>query len=328
MEIQEGKLRQIRERENNSRFDFNLPVWNSRFSFSGWSKSAKLFIVNDILCAVIFPTLLPGLTVVDNLPAFFVFNLLLELLLLIIDFAAVGLLTVLPYFIELDVEDNVDGNVVVTAVAAVGTAVAVVVAAVTVATSSELAGALTILVVVVVVVVVIVAVVVSATFVPVVAVVVIGEAADVSLVEFSFVAPLTVDGVFVVSLIIFCVMDIVILLVGEVVLTLETLASGTGRLVLVGVRNWPRCSFVLSRGRNSIAADLLITSVNSNFVVTMSLAILSVSSSGAKVTKGWGVMKPVRMLRFTFGFMKLDTTRRSRWVTSQSRSVRHIVSGK
>lgn len=168
---------------------------------------------------------------------FFVFNLLLELLLLIIDFAAVGLLTVLPYFIELDVEDNIDGNVVVTAVAAVGTAVAVVVAAVTVATSSELAGALTVLVVVVVVVVVIVAVVVSATFVPVVAVVVIGEAADVSLVEFSFDAPLTVDGVFVVSLIIFCVMDIVILLVGEVVLTLETLASGTGRLVLVGVRN-------------------------------------------------------------------------------------------
>lgn len=43
---------------------------------------------------------------------------------------------------------------------------------------------------------------------------------------------------------------------------------------------------MLSRGRNSIAADLLITSVNSNFVVIMSLAILSVSSSGAKVTKG------------------------------------------
>lgn len=169
---------------------------------------------------------------------FFVFNLLLELLLLIIDFAAVGLLTVLPYFIELDVEDNVDGNVVVTAVAAVGTAVAVVVAAVTAAAPSELAGgALTLLVVVGVVVVVIVAVVVSAIFLLVVAVVVIGEAADVSLVEFSFDAPLTMDGVFVVSLIIFCVMGIVILLVGKVVLTLETLALGTGRLVLAGVRN-------------------------------------------------------------------------------------------
>lgn len=51
-------------------------VWSSRFKFSGWSRSARLFIVNDILWAVMFPAIaLEDLVVVDTFVRFFDFGL-------------------------------------------------------------------------------------------------------------------------------------------------------------------------------------------------------------------------------------------------------------
>lgn len=73
----------------------SLPVWSSRFKFSGWSRSARLFIVNDILWAVMFPPMaLAGLAVVDSLVRFFAFDLPFVLPFLVIGLM-VGRLTVL-----------------------------------------------------------------------------------------------------------------------------------------------------------------------------------------------------------------------------------------
>lgn len=51
-------------------------------------------------------------------------------------------------------------------------------------------------------------------------------------------------------------------------------------------------------------------------------------SSGVEVTNGCGVIVPVNVLRLPIGFMKLSSTNRSRCITIQSRSVRHIASMK
>lgn len=73
----------------------DLLVWSSRFKFSGWSRSARLFIVNDIVWAVMFPlTALAGLAVVDILVRFFAFDLPFELPFLVMGLE-VGRLTVL-----------------------------------------------------------------------------------------------------------------------------------------------------------------------------------------------------------------------------------------
>ena len=175
-----------------------------------------------------FPTETPllGLTVVGDLPTFFAFNLLFELLFLTIDFAATSLLTVFPYLIEPDVEDNVGVKVVLSRPA---------LAAVTLAASVDLVCSFTSLVVVVVVVVVVVIVVVTtpavvpAKFALAVAGVATDEAVDV-----TFQPPSTLDGVFVALFVISWVVAVGrVLSVGNVALLLEILASGAGRLVLV-----------------------------------------------------------------------------------------------
>lgn len=177
-----------------------------------------------------FPAPLLGLTVVGDLPTFFAFNLLFELLFLTIDFAATSFLTVFPYFIELDVEDNVDVKVVVgtPALAAV---------TVTLAASVDFVCSLTSLVVVVVVVIVVVvaiSAVVPAEITLAVADVAIDEAVDVTFVESEPPSTLNV-GVFVALFAISRVVAHVgkVLSVGDAVLLLKILASGAGRLVLV-----------------------------------------------------------------------------------------------
>lgn len=61
-------------------------------------------------------------------------------------------------------------------------------------------------------------------------------------------------------------------------------------------------------------------------VASSSKSSLRPASSGVKVTKGCGVIVPVKVLRLPIGFMKLSSTSRSRWITTQSRSVLHIAS--
>ena len=226
--------------------------------------------------------------------------MLFKLLLLTIVLVVTGRLTVFPYFIELVVEGKVDA--IVDAITAV---VAVPAAATTFPISAIFVDAFaSFLVVNVAVIVVVVA---ASVFVVLVVVVVIDDALPLAgMVEFKIV-----DGVFGASIMISCVEGVVAPLAGRAQVVLGTRVSDVAR-PLFAARNNP-LYLVVSWCRDSTAIDLLIRSINSDFTVVISLPALSVdSSSGIKVTKGWGVMKPVKMLRFTVGFMKLDTTSRSR----------------
>ena len=226
--------------------------------------------------------------------------MLFKLLLLTIVLVVTGRLTVFPYFIELVVEGKVDA--IVDAITAV---VAVPAAATTFPISAIFVDAFaSFLVVNVAVIVVVVA---ASVFVVLVVVVVIDDALPLAgMVEFKIV-----DGVFGASIMISCVEGVVAPLAGRAEVVLGTRVSDVAR-PLLAARNNP-LYLVVSWCRDSTAIDLLIRSINSDFTVVISLPALSVdSSSGIKVTKGWGVMKPVKMLRFTVGFMKLDTTSRSR----------------
>lgn len=226
--------------------------------------------------------------------------MLFKLLLLTIVLVVTGRLTVFPYFIELVVEGKVDA--IVDAITAV---VAVPAAATTFPISAIFVDAFaSFLVVNVAVIVVVVAASVLVVFV---VVVVIDDALPLAgMVEFKIV-----DGVFGASIMISCVEGVVAPLAGRAEVVLGTRVSDVAR-PLLAARNNP-LYLVVSWCRDSTAIDLLIRSINSDFTVVISFPALSVdSSSGIKVTKGWGVMKPVKMLRFTVGFMKLDTTSRSR----------------
>lgn len=226
--------------------------------------------------------------------------MLFKLLLLTIVLVVTGRLTVFPYFIELVVEGKVDA--IVDAITAV---VAVPAAATTFPISAIFVDAFaSFLVVNVAVIVVVVA---ASVLVVLVVVVVIDDALPLAgMVEFKIV-----DGVFGASIMISCVEGVVAPLAGRAEVVLGTRVSDVAR-PLLAARNNP-LYLVVSWCRDSTAIDLLIRSINSDFTVVISLPALSVdSSSGIKVTKGWGVMKPVKMLRFTVGFMKLDTTSRSR----------------
>lgn len=226
--------------------------------------------------------------------------MLFKLLLLTIVLVVTGRLTVFPYFIELVVEGKVDA--IVDAITAV---VAVPAAATTFPISAIFVDAFaSFLVVNVAVIVVVVA---ASVLVVLVVVVVIEDALPLAgMVEFKIV-----DGVFGASIMISCVEGVVAPLAGRAEVVLGTRVSDVAR-PLLAARNNP-LYLVVSWCRDSTAIDLLIRSINSDFTVVISLPALSVdSSSGIKVTKGWGVMKPVKMLRFTVGFMKLDTTSRSR----------------
>ena len=226
--------------------------------------------------------------------------MLFKLLLLTIVLVVTGRLTVFPYFIELVVEGKVDAIV-----DAITTVVAVPAAATTFPISAIFVDAFaSFLVVNVAVIVVVVA---ASVFVVLVVVVVIDDALPLAgMVEFKIV-----DGVFGASIMISCVEGVVAPLAGRAEVVLGTRVSDVAR-PLLAARNNP-LYLVVSWCRDSTAIDLLIRSINSDFTVVISLPALSVdSSSGIKVTKGWGVMKPVKMLRFTVGFMKLDTTSRSR----------------
>lgn len=226
--------------------------------------------------------------------------MLFKLLLLTIVLVVTGRLTVFPYFIELVVEGKVDA--IVDAITAV---VAVPAAATTFPISAIFVDAFaSFLVVNVAVIVVVVA---ASVLIVLVVVVVIDDALPLAgMVEFKIV-----DGVFGASIMISCVEGVVAPLAGRAEVVLGTRVSDVAR-PLFAARNNP-LYLVVSWCRDSTAIDLLIRSINSDFTVVISLPALSVdSSSGIKVTKGWGVMKPVKMLRFTVGFMKLDTTSRSR----------------
>lgn len=226
--------------------------------------------------------------------------MLFKLLLLTIVLVVTGRLTVFPYFIELVVEGKVDA--IVDAITAV---VAVPAAATTFPISAIFVDAFaSFLVVNVAVIVVVVA---ASVLVVLVVVVVIEDALPLAgMVEFKIV-----DGVFGASIMISCVEGVVAPLAGRAEVVLGTRVSDVAR-PLLAARNNP-LYLVVSWCRDSTAIDLLIRSINSDFTVVISFPALSVdSSSGIKVTKGWGVMKPVKMLRFTVGFMKLDTTSRSR----------------
>lgn len=226
--------------------------------------------------------------------------MLFKLLLLTIVLVVTGRLTVFPYFIELVVEGKVDA--IVDAITAV---VAVPAAATTFPISAIFVDAFaSFLVVNVAVIVVVVA---ASVLVVLVVVVVIDDALPLAgMVEFKIV-----DGVFGASIMISCVEGVVAPLAGRAEVVLGTRVSDVAR-PLLAARNNP-LYLVVSWCRDSTAIDLLIRSINSDFTVVISFPALSVdSSSGIKVTKGWGVMKPVKMLRFTVGFMKLDTTSRSR----------------
>lgn len=226
--------------------------------------------------------------------------MLFKLLLLTIVLVVTGRLTVFPYFIELVVEGKVDA--IVDAITAV---VAVPAAATTFPISAIFVDAFaSFLVVNVAVIVVVVA---ASVLVVLVVVVVIDDALPLAgMVEFKIV-----DGVLGASIMISCVEGVVAPLAGRAEVVLGTRVSDVTR-PLLAVRNNP-LYLVVSWCRDSTAIDLLIRSINSDFTVVISFPALSVdSSSGIKVTKGWGVMKPVKMLRFTVGFMKLDTTSRSR----------------
>lgn len=225
--------------------------------------------------------------------------MLFKLLLLTIVLVVTGRLTVFPYFIELVVEGKVDA--IVDAITAV---VAVPAAATTFPISAIFVDAFASFLVVNVAVIVVV---VAASVL--VVVVVIEDALPLAgMVEFKIV-----DGVFGASIMISCVEGVVVVapLAGRAEVVLGTRVSDVAR-PLLAARNNP-LYLVVSWCRDSTAIDLLIRSINSDFTVVISFPALSVdSSSGIKVTKGWGVMKPVKMLRFTVGFMKLDTTSRSR----------------
>lgn len=228
--------------------------------------------------------------------------MLFKLLLLTIVLVVTGRLTVFPYFIELVVEGKVDA--IVDAITAV---VAVPAAATTFPISAIFVDAFaSFLVVNVAVIVVVVA---ASVLVVLIVVVVIDDALPLAgMVEFKIV-----DGVFGASIMISCVEGVVVVapLAGRAEVVLGTRVSDVAR-PLLAARNNP-LYLVVSWCRDSTAIDLLIRSINSDFTVVISFPALSVdSSSGIKVTKGWGVMKPVKMLRFTVGFMKLDTTSRSR----------------
>lgn len=209
-----------------------------------------------------------------------------------------GRLTVFPYFIGLDVEGKMDASVdAATAVVAVPTVATFPISDVLVDVDA--------FAFLVIDNVVIVAVVVGAS---VLVVVVIDDALLLAaIVEFKIV-----DGVFGASIMISCVEGVVVArLAGRAEVVLGTRVSDVDR-PLLAARNNP-LYLVVSWCRDSTAIDLLIRSISSDFIVVISFPVLSVdSSSGVKVTKGWGVMKPVKMLRFTVGFMKLDTTSRSR----------------
>lgn len=257
-----------------------------------------------MLCAVIFPTeIVFGLIIVEFLPTFFVFDLLFKLLFLTIVLVVIGRLTVFPYFIELVVEGKVDASVdAATAVVAVPVAVAIFpISAVLVDARASLLVVNNVAVIVVVV--------AASILVVLIVVVVIDDALPLAgIVEFKIV-----DGVFGASIMISRVEGVVLVapLAGRAEVVLGTRVSDVAK-PLLAARNNP-LYLVVSWCRDSTAIDLLIRSINSDFTVVISFPVLSVdSSSGIKVTKGWGVMKPVKMLRFTVGFMKLDTTSRSR----------------
>lgn len=256
-----------------------------------------------MLCAVIFPTeIVFGLIVVEFLPTFFVFDLLFKLLFLTIVLVVTGRLTVFPYFIELVVEGKVDASVdAATAVVAVPVAVAIFpISAVLVDARASLLVVNNVAVIVVVV--------AASILVVLIVVVVIDDALPLAgIVEFKIV-----DGVFGASIMISGVEGVLVApLAGRAEVVLGTRVSDVAK-PLLAARNNP-LYLVVSWCRDSTAIDLLIRSINSDFTVVISFPVLSVdSSSGIKVTKGWGVMKPVKMLRFTVGFMKLDTTSRSR----------------
>lgn len=256
-----------------------------------------------MLCAVIFPTeIVFGLIVVEFLPTFFVFDLLFKLLFLTIVLVVIGRLTVFPYFIELVVEGKVDASVdAATAVVAVPVAVAIFpISAVLVDARASLLVVNNVAVIVVIV--------AASILVVLIVVVVIDDALPLAgIVEFKIV-----DGVFGASIMISRVEGVLVApLAGRAEVVLGTRVSDVAK-PLLAARNNP-LYLVVSWCRDSTAIDLLIRSINSDFTVVISFPVLSVdSSSGIKVTKGWGVMKPVKMLRFTVGFMKLDTTSRSR----------------
>lgn len=256
-----------------------------------------------MLCAVIFPTeIVFGLIVVEFLPTFFVFDLLFKLLFLTIVLVVTGRLTVFPYFIELVVEGKVDASVdAATAVVAVPVAVAIFpISAVLVDARASLLVVNNVAVIVVIV--------AASILVVLIVVVVIDDALPLAgIVEFKIV-----DGVFGASIMISGVEGVLVApLAGRAEVVLGTRVSDVAK-PLLAARNNP-LYLVVSWCRDSTAIDLLIRSINSDFTVVISFPVLSVdSSSGIKVTKGWGVMKPVKMLRFTVGFMKLDTTSRSR----------------
>lgn len=256
-----------------------------------------------MLCAVIFPTeIVFGLIVVEFLPTFFVFDLLFKLLFLTIVLVVTGRLTVFPYFIELVVEGKVDASVdAATAVVAVPVAIAIFpISAVLVDARASLLVVNNVAVIVVVV--------AASILVVLIVVVVIDDALPLAgIVEFKIV-----DGVFGASIMISRVEGVLVApLAGRAEVVLGTRVSDVAK-PLLAARNNP-LYLVVSWCRDSTAIDLLIRSINSDFTVVISFPVLSVdSSSGIKVTKGWGVMKPVKMLRFTVGFMKLDTTSRSR----------------
>lgn len=256
-----------------------------------------------MLCAVIFPTeIVFGLIVVEFLPTFFVFDLLFKLLFLTIVLVVTGRLTVFPYFIELVVEGKVDASVdAATAVVAVPVAVAIFpISAVLVDARASLLVVNNVAVIVVIV--------AASILVVLIVVVVIDDALPLAgIVEFKIV-----DGVFGASIMISRVEGVLVApLAGRAEVVLGTRVSDVAK-PLLAARNNP-LYLVVSWCRDSTAIDLLIRSINSDFTVVISFPVLSVdSSSGIKVTKGWGVMKPVKMLRFTVGFMKLDTTSRSR----------------
>lgn len=256
-----------------------------------------------MLCAVIFPTeIVFGLIVVEFLPTFFVFDLLFKLLFLTIVLVVTGRLTVFPYFIELVVEGKVDASVdAATAVVAVPVAIAIFpISAVLVDARASLLVVNNVAVIVVVV--------AASILVVLIVVVVIDDALPLAgIVEFKIV-----DGVFGASIMISGVEGVLVApLAGRAEVVLGTRVSDVAK-PLLAARNNP-LYLVVSWCRDSTAIDLLIRSINSDFTVVISFPVLSVdSSSGIKVTKGWGVMKPVKMLRFTVGFMKLDTTSRSR----------------
>lgn len=213
-----------------------------------------------------------------------------------------GRLTVFPYFIELVVEGKVDASVdAATAVVAVPVAVAIFpISAVLVDARASLLVVNNVAVIVVVV--------AASILVVLIVVVVIDDALPLAgIVEFKIV-----DGVFGASIMISRVEGVLVApLAGRAEVVLGTRVSDVAK-PLLAARNNP-LYLVVSWCRDSTAIDLLIRSINSDFTVVISFPVLSVdSSSGIKVTKGWGVMKPVKMLRFTVGLMKLDTTSRSR----------------